>query len=79
MGLLYAAILAGVVIGFLFLYSYLNKKFPGQEEEEIGEETPSLTPQKIAAITACINSYYESLNFQDDESVEFIVRSIKRR
>ena len=53
----------------------LTKKSKGLKKDNV----TALTPQKIAAITACINSYYQSTDFASEEPAEFIIRNIKRR
>jgi|GEM_PF-5708029 len=79
--LLAVVIVAVLLLGFLFLYNYLGKKFSNKEEEDEGaKEESGLTPQKVAAITACISLYYSSCKQRGEyEEAEFIVKSIKKR
>lgn len=66
-----------LLIGFIYLFSYLlNLKNKAPAKLKDGKTDPKI----IAAITASINSFYETnAEKGESKSIDFIVKSIKRR
>jgi len=67
-----------LIVGCLVFFSFIIKQITKRGGSSAS--VSGLTPQKIAAITACINSYYDIIKVsEENETVEFTVKSIKRR